>query len=186
MMARMSIKPEITGQQLQLRLVRPEDAAYIHYLRTIPLYNKHLSTVTGTVEDQRVWIDSYKTREAAGEEYYYIIERRDDGRPCGVVRLYDIGADSFTWGSWILDANKPPKAALESAVLSFGVGFEQLGLRLAQLDVRRANARAIAFYRRFGMTQGGEDAENLYFTLHWDDFRRNRDDFMKLLQDQAA
>jgi predicted Zn-dependent protease len=47
-------------------------------------------------------------------------------------------------------------------------------------------ARAIAFYRRFGMTGTGEDDENLYFTLHRDDFRRNRDDFMKILQDQAA
>jgi RimJ/RimL family protein N-acetyltransferase len=175
----------IEGPHLRLRLVRPGDAAYIHGLRTDPAYNAHLSPVTGTVADQRAWIERYKTREAGGAEFYYLIERLD-GAPCGVVRLYDITADSFTWGSWILDANKPPRAALESAVLSFGVGFERLGLRLAQLDVRRANARAIAFYRRFGMTGTGQDAENLYFTLHRDDFRRNRDDFMKLLQGQAA
>jgi len=103
-----------------------------------------------------------------------------------VVRLYGIGADRFTWGSWILDESKPPRAALESAVLSFGVGFERLGLARADLDVRRANARASAFYRRFGMTETGQDAENLYFTLSRDDFRRNRDDFMKRVQDQAA
>jgi len=177
--------PRIDGVRLSLRLVMPDDAAYIHGLRTDPAYNSHLSAVTGTIKDQRAWIEAYKAREAAGDEVYYLITRKD-GVPCGTVRLYDITADRFTWGSWILDENKPPKAALESAVLSFGVGFERLGLRLAQLDVRRANARAIAFYRRFGMTGTGEDDENLYFTLHRDDFRRNRDDFMKILQDQAA
>src|SRR5690606_16228718 len=83
---------------------------------------------------------------------------------CGVVRLYDIGPESFTWGSWILDHNKPAKAALESAVLSFGVGFLDLGLGLGRLDVRRDNSKAIAFYRRFGMLETHSDDVNLYFT----------------------
>ena len=165
----MDAKPEMTGPRLRLRPVTPQDAAFIHALRTDPAYNAHLSPVTGTIADQRAWIESYKTREAAGHEIYYIIERLD-GTPCGTVRLYDITGDRFTWGSWILNADKPPKAALESA----------------DIDVRRANARAIAFYRRLGMTETGQDAENLYFTLSRDDFGRNRDDFMKILQDQAA
>lgn len=181
----MDEKTELTGQHLRLRLVTPEDAKFIHGLRTNPVYNQYLSYVTGTAEDQRAWIDSYKTREAAGEEYYYIIERRDDGRPCGVVRLYDITGGRFTWGSWILNANKPPKAALESAVLSFAVGFERLGLHLAELDVRRANSRAIAFYHRFGMTETGQDAENLYFELSRDDFRKARGGFLAVIAEQT-
>ena len=80
---------EMTGSRLRLRPVMPEDAAFIHGLRTDPAYNTHLSPVTGTVDDQRAWIEAYKVREAAGEEIYYVIERRD-GVPCGVVRLYDI------------------------------------------------------------------------------------------------
>ncbi|RKF12443.1 N-acetyltransferase [Roseovarius spongiae] len=182
----MDVKPELFGQRLGLRLVTPEDAAFIYGLRTDPAYNQHLSRVTGTIEDQRAWIHAYKAREAAGEEYYYIIERRDNGRPCGVVRLYDIEGDCFTWGSWILNADKPPRAALESALLSFCVGFEGLGLQRVVLDVRRANARAIAFYRRFGMSEAGQDTENLYFTLSREDFRKNRDEFMRILQGQAA
>ena len=164
MVGHMEAKPEIMGQRLRLRLVTPEDAPFIHGLRTDPAYNRHLSPVTGTVEDQRVWILAYKAREAAGEEYYYIIERLD-GVPCGVVRLYGITKDSFTWGSWILNADKPPKAALESAALSFVIGFEMLGLRRADIDVRKDNAKAIRFYRRFGMVETGSDPENLYFEL---------------------
>jgi RimJ/RimL family protein N-acetyltransferase len=144
-------------------LVSPKDATYIHGLRIDPAYNKHLSTITGSAEDQRRWIEAYNAREAAGEEYYYVIERRDDGQRCGVVRLYDIKDDQFTWGSWILDANKPPKAALESAVLSFGIGFGPLGKSFANIDVRHGNYHAEAFYRRLGMTENGSDDVNLYF-----------------------
>ena len=181
----MVVNLEMTGPRLRLRPVTSADAAFIHALRTDPAYNVHLSPVTGTVADQRDWIARYKTREAAGQEIYYIIERLE-GTPCGTVRLYDITKNSLTWGSWILNADKPPKAALESAVLSFAAVFEELGLARADIDVRKDNERAIAFYRRFGMTRTGEDAENLYFTLSRSDFRRNRDAFMKILQDQAA
>ena len=118
-------------RRLCLRLVEPEDADFIHGLRMDPAYNAHLSAVDGTAADQRAWISRYKEREAAGRELYYVIERRD-GTPCGLVRLYGIGTDGFTWGSWILNRDKPAGAALESAVLSFGVGFEKLGLHRKQ------------------------------------------------------
>jgi RimJ/RimL family protein N-acetyltransferase len=155
---------EIIGKRLRLRLVEPADAAFIHALRTDPAFNAHLSPVTGTVADQKAWITAYKRREAAGEEFYYIIERQD-GVPCGTVRLYGIIENSFTWGSWILNADKPPKAALDSALQSFAIGFEQLGLARADIDVRKDNRKAIDFYRRFGMAETGCDTENLYFEL---------------------
>ncbi|WP_040325732.1 hypothetical protein [Aurantimonas manganoxydans] len=43
----------IDGIRLSLRLGLPDDAAYMHGLRMDPRYSGHLSTVTGTVEDQR-------------------------------------------------------------------------------------------------------------------------------------
>ena len=113
----------IEGPNLALRLIQLEDAGYVYGLRDDPTYNRHLSEVRGTANDQRHWIEAYKSREAHKLELYYIIEHRD-GTHCGTVRLYDIKPDSFTWGSWTLDHNKPPKAALESAFLSFGVGFQ--------------------------------------------------------------
>ena len=155
----------IEGVRIVLRLVVPEDAAYIHALRKDARFNTHLSVVGGDVTDQREWINQYKMREAIGSEYYYVIERRMDQRPCGVVRLYNITADSFTWGSWILDHNKPSKAALESAVLSFSAGLERLGAGKALLDVRVLNTHATAFYPRFGATEIGRDGDNIYFEL---------------------
>jgi len=173
--------PRIDGIRLSLRPVLPDDASYIHGLRTDPMYNSHLSTVTGTVEDQRAWIKAYKLREAAGSEYYFVIERKD-GLRCGVVRLYNITGDRFTWGSWILDENKPIKAALESAVLSFGAAFDRLGLAVADIDVRKENARAIAFYRRFGMQEMRQDASNIYFEYSHRQFAADLPAHMAVLQ----
>jgi len=153
----------VEGPNLTLRLICAEDAAYVHALRTDAAYNRHLSEVRGTVEDQRRWIESYKTRETDLRELYYVITRKDDTR-CGLVRLYNIEAESFTWGSWILDHNKTRKAALESAVLSFGVGFNGLGLSQALLDMRIGNDRALAVYQRLGITELRRDDHNIYFT----------------------
>jgi hypothetical protein len=164
----------LEGPGLVLRLIQPADAQYVHGLRINPAYNRHLSEVRGTAEDQRRWIEAYKAREAVGQEYYYVIERRDDTTRCGVVRLYDIKADHFTWGSWILDANKPSKAALESAVLSFGAGFDLPGISHALIDVRRANTHAEAFYRRFGMTEISANAQEIFFIYPRETFLRDR------------
>ena len=174
---------KIDGVQLSLRLVQPEDAPYIHGLRTDPTYNGHLSTVTGKVEDQRGWIEAYKTREAVGAEYYFVIERKDGVR-CGVVRLYDITRDQFTWGSWILDQNKPRKAVLESAVLSFGVGFNTLGIHTANVDVRVENTHAEAFYRRLGMTEVRRTEQEIFFVYSRAQFDATKDAYLSILKQE--
>jgi len=167
----------IEGPNLVLRLIRPEDAEYVHGLRTDPAYNRHLSEVLGTADDQRRWIEAYKTREAGGHEFYYVIKRRD-GTRCGVVRLYDIEGDHFTWGSWILDHNKPPKAALESAMLVYDLGFGCLDLRRAIFDVRRDNERTLAFHRRFGAEQTHADDEDVFFSYSRETFLRDRENHL--------
>jgi RimJ/RimL family protein N-acetyltransferase len=171
----------VEGTNLMLRLVRPEDADYVHALRTDLAYNRHLSEVRGTAEDQRRWIQGYKAREAGLSELYYVIERKD-GIRCGLVRLYDIGTDSFTWGSWILDHNKTLKAALESAVLSFGVGFDGLGLSFAHVDVRIGNKHAEAFYRRLGMTEIRRDVQDIYLTYPRSRFDADRAGYLAILE----
>lgn len=178
------MKTVVKGHRINLRPVQPDDAGYIYGLRMNPAYNTHLSQVSGTADDQRRWIEAYKAREAAGQEFYLIIERTD-GRPCGTVRLYDITADSFTWGSWILDHNKPAKASLESSVMSFGVGFDGLNRTKAQIEVRRLNTHAAAFYRRFGAVEIGQDAETLYFELPRDIYLSNLAHFRKIIEADA-
>src|SRR5690554_3424405 len=102
----------VRGPNISLRLVQIPDAGYLYGLRINPDYNTHLSEFNGTLRDQEIWIEKYKEREAELKELYYIVER-SDGVPCGAVRLYRISPPVFEWGSWILDENKPKKAALE-------------------------------------------------------------------------
>jgi RimJ/RimL family protein N-acetyltransferase len=171
----------VEGPNLTLRLIRPEDADYVHGLRTHPAYNHHLSEVRGTAEDQRRWIEAYKAREAALRELYYVIERKD-GTRCGVVRLYGIATASFTWGSWILDHNKTPKAALESAVLIYRIGFDALGLEKAVFDVRLDNDVTLAFHRRFGATEIRRDDRDIYFVYPRDRFAADRAGYLDILE----
>jgi RimJ/RimL family protein N-acetyltransferase len=168
---------------LALRLIQPEDAAYVHSLRSNPAYNTHLSTVTGTVDDQRTWIEDYKSREAQGQEFYYVIERKDGAR-CGLVRLYEIEAESFTWGSWILDEHKTHKAALESAVLSFGIGFDALGMHAANVDVRVANEHAAAFYRRLGMEETHRIDGQIFFAYPRARFDADKEAYLSILEQE--
>lgn len=176
---------QVEGPNLTLRLIRPEDADYVHALRTDPAYNRHLSEVRGTAEDQRRWIEGYKAREAELHELYYVIERKD-GIRCGLVRLYDIGTDSFTWGSWILDHNKTRKAVLESAVLIYTVAFDLLGLLKAQFDVRRDNDNTLAFHRRFGATETHETDQDIYFTYPRSRFEADRARYLAILEEERA
>lgn len=179
-----SVPPRLDGIRVSLRLVLLDDASYIHGLRTDPTYNSHLSAVTGTVEDQRSWIEDYKAREATGAEYYFVIERKD-GQRCGVVRLYDIMENQFTWGSWILDKNKPSKAALESAVLLYRTGFDILGFRKADFEVRHDNERTIAFHQRFGAKETGRDEINLYFEYSREKFAADWQKHLAVLKSEG-
>lgn len=172
---------ELSGSRVTLRPVVEDDAEFIWGLRNDPTYNSHLSTTTGTAGDQRAWIRRYKDREAVGSEYYFIIERSDDRTRCGTVRLYDIDGGQFTWGSWILNDNKPHKAALDSAVQVYRFGFGVLGLDRSVFDVRKENTHTLRFHDRFGAQRTGEDHENIYFVIPRAVFEAKEDSYRVLL-----
>lgn len=150
------------GHNIRFPLVRPEDARYTQGLRTSPEHGRHLSSPAPSVEAQQAWIEAYKAREATGLEYYFIIERRDDAVPCGVLRLYDTTDGQFTWGRWILDANEPAKAALDAALPVYRIAFSIPGCEKAVFDVRAENTRTLGFYRRFGAVETGTDGINVH------------------------
>ncbi len=163
----------LTGHLVDLRLIEPTDAEFVFGLRTTENLAQHLHPVSGTADDQRQWIENYKARELVGAEFYFVILRKD-GNPCGLVRLYDIQSSRFTWGSIILHPDRPAKAALEATVLSMSFGFEALGCQVVELDVRRANTHATAFYRRLGMRQVKENDIDLFFELSRAEFNSQR------------
>ena len=153
---------------IRLAPVREQHAGYIYKLRIDPALNEHLSAAPPSVAAQEQWIAGYVNREAAGQEYYFLIERLD-GTPCGTVRLYDFNPPahphSFSWGSWILDRSKTRYAALESALLVYETGFERLGFSAAHFEVRKSNVKVISFHQKFGARLTSEDDTCVYMSL---------------------
>lgn len=165
------------GNRTHLRLVDPEDAAYLADLRSDPELARHLTKGAFTAESQRSWIVDYKDREAAGQEYYFIIV--SDGERKGAVRLYDFrcisGSISFCFGSWIVTRPRPEGLTTCAFLLATEVGFDHLGFPMCHFDVRRDNVTATAFYERAGAMRTGEDSLNFYYVFpaeRFEAFRR--------------
>lgn len=160
----LDLKTRLESKTICIRLVEKSDAAFILKLRLDARYNTFLSHVSPDLAAQERWIDAYKTAEKQGKEYYFIIERHD-GRRCGTIRIYDRHADSFCWGSWILNEDKTRYAALESAFLIYEFGFGELGYEKAHFDVMKGNDRVINFHLKMGAVETGHDDQNRYFTI---------------------
>ncbi|WP_166373161.1 GNAT family N-acetyltransferase [Psychromonas sp. SA13A] len=170
---------QIKGRTISLRLVRKEDAKFIYSLRNNKEYNQHLSQASGTVKDQELWINEYKNRENKGAEYYFIIERLDNEKRIGTLRLYDFigNKESFCWGSWILNQDKTRSSAIESAMLVYEFAFKELHFASCHFDVRKKNINVIKFHKKFGAEITNETNLDLFFQLtktsYGDFFTRN-------------
>ncbi|MGC1262024.1 MAG: GNAT family N-acetyltransferase [Jannaschia helgolandensis] len=155
----------LSGPVVSLRSITPGDAAFVHGLRSDPVLARHLHPVTGGIEGQVRWL---KKAEIRG--YYVIAGPTGD---CGLLRLSNLCDAGFTWGSWLLHpAMKPRRAALESALMVYRIGFDLLGLPKATFDVRRANTAALAFHDRFGATRIGATETDILYRLTASDWNR--------------
>jgi RimJ/RimL family protein N-acetyltransferase len=174
---------KIIGKNIQFSFVTQHDAEFILSLRTDENYNKHLSDVTSDISKQVDWIINYKKREFEGDEYYFIIERKDNNEKIGTVRIYDFDFvnNSFCWGSWILNDNKTKLAALESAILIYDFCFNNLRFNRCHMDIRKGNIHVQKFHQRFGVQFVAETDQDIighYFKV---DYVRLRKDFIKSL-----
>lgn len=159
----------IIGKHISLRLVEVSDAEFIYALRS-DKKAKFLTQTSGGIPAQEQWIESYKKRESAGGEYYFIIQSLE-GQPFGTIRIYDFQEDSFCWGSWIIQDDAPSYVAIESALCLYVFGFYTLGFKMARFDVRKANVQVVAFHKRFGARIINKDTLNYYFNLSLEDFK---------------
>ncbi len=170
----------LMSKTVSLRLIESSDADFVLKLRLDDRYNQFLSSVSSDVSAQREWIQRYKSDEAKGTQFYFIIER-NDGKPCGTIRIYDLRQDSFCWGSWILNEDKTRYAALESAFLIYEFGFDSLGFKKSHFEVMKGNEKVISFHKKMGAVQVGEDAENFYFEISKESVEFNKSALMQRL-----
>ena len=155
------------GFRTHLRLVNADeaDAEYICRLRGDDSLNTYLNPTTADVAAQLAWLKGYKAREAAGEEYYFVIVT--DGADAGLVRMYDFceieGRRSFCWGSWIIPPPRVAGLVTYSALLVYEVGFDTLGFEQSHFDVRHGNTGVIGFHERAGARRVSEDDTDVFF-----------------------
>jgi len=174
------------AKSIEMRLARPDDAAYIYSLRINPAYNQHLSSAPPTVEAQAKFLEGYVEREQAGKEFYFIIKNKSTGKDCGTVRIYDLRDDSFCWGSWILDENKTRFAAIESALFIYDFGFGELKFGSSHFDVRKDNVKVISFHERFGAQRISENELDVFFTLSRSDLNTKLSDLLSITNYQPV
>lgn len=171
------MKPIVRGKHIALREITPSDADFVVRLRTDPDLGKHLSPTTTDVDQQKAYISKYLTSPT---DYYFIVTDWQQ-RNLGTIRIYDIQADSFCWGSWILSKEAPSTAAIESAILIYDFAFFALHYRKAHFDVRKANAKVVDFHKRFGACITKEDDLNYFFEYDRDTYLRIREKYARYL-----
>ena len=95
--------------------------------------------------------------------------------------MYDFKYDSFCWGSWILNEDKTRYAAVESALLVYRFGFEQLCFKKSHFDVRKENVGVVNFHKNFGAKIVDEDDDNFYFIYEREQYSDALEKYSKFL-----
>ena len=172
------MKLYIESKHLILRFVEIDDAKFIFELRRKK--GKYLSP-TISLEQQIRFIQEYKKREKDGEEYYFMIIKKENNDRLGVVRIYDLktidGKLSFSWGSWIIKDGAPNYAPVESALLVYEFGFFIMHRDMSHFDVMKENKTVISFHKKFGAKIIDEDSKNVYFHFMKLDYLKIREKF---------
>lgn len=170
----------LNGKNINLRTVETTDAEFIYTMRQNQKKTKYLSQVTGTVDSQKEWIKNYKHREEIKQEFYFVIESKNEEK-LGLIRIYDFQNDSFCWGSWLIKEEAPKTTAIESALQIYEFGFYTLKFQKSHFDVRKGNDKVIAFHQRFGAKIVDENDLDYFFKFEKNDYERIKEKYKRYL-----
>ena len=162
-----------------LKLVDILDAEFILELRTNEQRARYLSPTEKDVEKQRGWIQEYKKRESLGTDFYFIAFD-DKGNSYGTVRIYNIDAYEFTFGSWIFKNSSPASLIINSWFIVAEIGFLELKMRKCKFDIKKANKRVLKFQRRFKSSLIEENDDTYFFELDFERFVVERDRILNI------
>jgi len=170
----------IRGKHVTLQLVELEDASFIVTLRNYAKSQKFLSATSTNIEMQVQWMRDYKCREREGTEFYYKLQL-NDGAFVGLIRIYDLKADIFSGGSWVIAPGHSHNIAVETVILIYDLCFDQLGYKNISLQVVKENQSVIRFHKRFGAFVDREDDKYVYLINTYSTMLEPRENFRRLL-----
>ncbi|MCW5701092.1 MAG: GNAT family N-acetyltransferase [Bradyrhizobium sp.] len=135
------------GKRFSLRPVVMEDASRIVSLRRHPNARKFMNQTSPRVADQEKWIEQYFQRPG---DWYFMITQGADQTPVGTLGIYnhDTAAGTAEWGRWILSPGSV--GAIESALLSYRVAFEDIGLEEVYCRTIADNKAVVSFHDSCG------------------------------------
>lgn len=138
----------IDGAGFRLRPVELADAAFIVAIRTAnPERTRFIHPISQDISLQEQWLDEYAKRQ---DDYYWLLERRANSSPEGVISIYDFDHDRHCaeWGRWVL---KPQSlAAVESVLLIHRIAFDHFGLEVLISNTNAENHSVVSFHKSCG------------------------------------
>lgn len=176
---KITIKQEkiLRSKNLVLRDAEVSDAKFILDLRTDPIKSKFLSTTSASIDDQILWMRSYKERD---DQAFFIIEDKVS-RKLGCIRMYNPTKTSFDWGSWLIIEGAAPNVALESALLIYSYA-RRLGFLTAKIDVRKDNEAVWKFHEKiFGAVLVSETEVDRFYEVRSEEIDNRLKRYQKLL-----
>ena len=165
---------------LRFRTVEVEDAAFIVELRNDEALARFLSKTSPDVEHQKEWLREYKKREELNQEAYFVALDKNQKR-LGLNRLYNFEEDCFEIGSWIYSAGLDLSTPILGDLAVRDYGFETLGFSTCRFVVRKANLQVLKYHVGFNPRQDGETDLDYLFSLSYENYKKQRDKLLKLL-----
>lgn len=172
------IEKKVVSKNIILRDVEENDAAFILSLRCDEKKSRFLHKTDADLSKQIEYIKRYKNKD---NEWYFIIEDKNE-QPLGTVRIYDvINNDDFCWGSWLIKNEAPSTTAIASAVLIYEYAFYKLGFSKVHFDVRKDNLSVRKFHERFGAQKYSENELDVFYRYSKEDYEKIRGRYLKFV-----
>lgn len=164
---------------VDVRLVEESDTPFILSLRTDKWLTRFIHQTDDNENKQQEWIRDYKTREAAGKEYYFIYSK--DGKPFALNRIYNINGTSCTSGSWLSVPGTPLELSIPTALINRDIMFDIIGLNEDNFDVRKGNLKVQKFHLMTGSVKTGETDLDILYRATPKTHKKGKQSILKLL-----
>lgn len=140
----------LEGFVFRLRPVCDKDAGFIVNLRSDLELNRFLHATPISLDSQLDWLASYYVRPG---DWYFVLERRCDGTPEGLISIYDLDPRqrNAEWGRWVL--RKGSIGTVESVWLIYRCAFERLELREVYCRTVALNQSVVSFHDSCGIAE---------------------------------